>query len=90
MILIAIDIVYRQMVLNDINSNRYCVQTNGCWIILMATIDAMNDINRQSISCTDKWYWMILIAIDIVYRQMVLNDINSNRYYVQTNGIEWY
>ena len=30
--------------------------------------------------CTDKWYWMILIAIDIVYRQMVLNDINSNRY----------
>ena len=38
--------------------------------------------------CTDKWYWMILIAIDIVYRQMVLNDINSNRYCVQTNGIE--
>ena len=33
---------------------------------------------------------MILIAIDIVYRQMVLNDINSNRYCVQTNGIEWY
>ena len=27
--------------------------------------------------CTDKWYWMILIAIDIVYRQMVLNDINT-------------
>ena len=33
---------------------------------------------------------MKLIAIDIVYRQMVLNDINSNRYCVQTNGIEWY
>ena len=33
---------------------------------------------------------MILIAIDIVYRQMVLNDINSNRYHVQTNAIEQY
>ena len=79
MILIAIDIVYRQMVLNDINSNRYCVQANGIeWYWL------------QSILCTDKWYWMILIAIDIMYRQMVLNEINSNRYCVQTNGIEWY
>ena len=29
-------------------------------------------------------------SIDIVYRQMVLNDINSNRYYVQSNGIDWY
>ena len=33
---------------------------------------------------------MILIAIDIMYRKMVLNDINSNRYCVQANGIEWY
>ena len=79
MILIAIDIVYRQMALIDINSNRYCVQTNGIkWY------------QEQSILCTDKWYWMILIAIDIVYRQMVLNDINSNRYCVHTIGIEWY
>ena len=68
-----------QMVLNDIKTNRYCVQANG-----------IDWYWLQSILCTGKWYWMILIAIDIVYRQMVLNDINSNRCYVQTNGIEWY
>ena len=37
----------------------------------------LNDINSNRYWCTDKWYWMILLAIDIVYRQMVLNDINK-------------
>ena len=31
---------------------------------------------------------MILITIDIVYRQMLSDDINNNRYRVQTDVID--
>ena len=49
MILITIDIVYRQMLSDDINNNRYRVQTctDRCYRMILITIDI---VYRQMLS----------------------------------------